>query len=118
MQPHERLLVWQRCHELVLAVYSATDSWPASERFGVVSQIRRAVVSAASNVVEGNTGRGPKELGRFLLVSAGSLAEVGYLLRLAKDLGYLTEPEVDRLQALPAWLTWCFIRATRRAART
>ena len=75
MQPYERLLAWQRCHELVLEIYRATKSWPDSERFGLTAQLRRAAVSAASNIVEENARRGPAELARFLQYAVGSLAE-------------------------------------------
>jgi len=119
MPPHEGLLAWQRCHELVLSIYLETRSWPADERFGLITQVRRAAVSAAANIVEGNTRRGSRELGRFLQIAAGSLAEVGYLLRLADDLNYGAKDDTARLRELQsdaARLTWCFLRRIRQAA--
>jgi four helix bundle protein len=101
----------------VLAVYRTTSSWPADERYGMTAQIRRAVVAAASDIVEGNTRRSPKDRTRFFRASAGSLAEAGYLVRLAIDLGYLRGDEATALQALrddAARLTWCMVRAGRQ----
>ena len=54
MMPYERLKAWEACHALWLAVYHATKRWPVEERFGLSSQIRRASLSAAANIVEGN----------------------------------------------------------------
>jgi four helix bundle protein len=67
--------------------------WPADERFGLVSQIRRAAVSIPTNIAEGAAKRGSGEFRRFLDIALGSQTEVRYLLRLAGDLGYLAEEE-------------------------
>jgi four helix bundle protein len=99
MHRYERLLAWQRCHELTLAVYRTTERWPSTERFGLISQIRRAAASAATNVVEGLARRGPEDFARFLRYSVASLAEVSYQLRLATDLGYLVKPQRETVIA-------------------
>jgi len=92
MLAHERLQAWKLCHELVLAVYAATASFPKHELYGLTSQARRAAFSAAVNIAEGAAKRGPTEFRRFLDISVGSLAELAYILRLAKDLALLDEP--------------------------
>lgn len=97
MTPFERLDAWHRCHELTLAVYVGTADWPKSELYGLVSQIRRAAVSAEANIAEGSAKRGRREFRRFLDISLGSLAEVACLLRIALDLGYLNDAGSDRL---------------------
>jgi four helix bundle protein len=89
MMPYERLKAWEVSHQLVLAVYLETRRWPDEERYGLVSQARRAAVSVVANLAEGSARRGGRELKRFLDISLGSLAEVSCLLRIAKDLGYL-----------------------------
>ncbi len=99
MEPYERFGAWRHCHELTLAVYQETRSWPSSELYGLTSQVRRAAVSAAVNIVEGVAKKGRRELGRYLDISNGSLAELGYLLRLAMELGYLDEQNGRRLQS-------------------
>jgi four helix bundle protein len=97
MLSHERFQAWKLTHELVLAVYRRTQSWPIQERYGLTSQIRRAVVSAAANIAEGAAKRGGREFRRYLDISLGSLAETSYLLLVAKDLGLVTSAE---------WKTW------------
>ncbi|MDT8335012.1 MAG: four helix bundle protein [Desulfurivibrionaceae bacterium] len=82
------LIVWQRAHRLVLAIYKITATFPAHELYGLVSQIRRASVSIAANIAEGFTKRSTPEKARFLSISQGSLEEVRYYLILAEDLDY------------------------------
>lgn len=89
MQDYRRLDVWRRAHRLVLAVYSATSTFPDDERFGLSLQLRRAATSAASNIVEGAGRSTSREFARFLDIARGSLGEVEYQLLLARDLGYV-----------------------------
>ncbi|TGE20393.1 four helix bundle protein [Hymenobacter aquaticus] len=98
------LLVWQKAHQLVLAVYRLTDAFPKHELFALTSQLRRAAVSIPANVAEGFRRRGLKDKIRFFNIAEGSLEEVQYYFILAKDLGYadtrlITEQanEVSRL---------------------
>jgi len=112
----ERLLVWQEAHQLVVSVYKLTATWPTAERYGLVSQARRAAVSIPSNIAEGAAKRGQKEFGRYLDVALGSLAELTYLLRLARDLGYMAPREhdaLDPLRAHTAKLLWGLYRKMR-----
>jgi four helix bundle protein len=74
---------------LVECVYRETASWPADERFGLTSQIRRAVVSVPANIAEGSGRSGPAELRRFLSVAHGSLCEVQTHLEIARRLGIM-----------------------------
>lgn len=99
MARHERFSAWQHCHQLVLMVYDATSRWPRYELFGLTSQVRRAAVSAPSNLAEGAAKRGAKEFARYLDISNGTLSEVAYLFRVAKDLGYLSEDQWIQLEA-------------------
>jgi four helix bundle protein len=114
MQPYERLIAWQRCHQLALAVHRVTGSWPREERFGLVAQIRRAALSVSTNLVEGSAKRGQAEFRRFLDISIGSMAEAGYLLRVARDLGLLTEANWTKIEAVredAARLLWLLYRS-------
>ncbi|PYO62354.1 MAG: hypothetical protein DMD70_05625 [Gemmatimonadetes bacterium] len=61
MMPYERFTAWKACHELALAVYRATRSFPKEELFGLTSQMRRAAFSAAANIAEGSAKRGSAE---------------------------------------------------------
>jgi len=83
------LKVWVKAHRLALAVYKATVSFPDQERYGLISQTRRATVSIAANIAEGCGRGGDADFGRFLQMAMGSASEVEYLLLLARDLGYL-----------------------------
>jgi four helix bundle protein len=115
MRPYERFIAWRRCHELALAVYAASAGWPAAERFGLTAQLRRAAFSAAANIAEGSAKRGTREFRRFLDISLGSLAEITYGLRLARDLRYLT-PEawtaLDELATTASKTTWGLYQRT------
>src|SRR5205823_14128109 len=82
------LMVWQKAHELVLAVYRLTDSFPDREKFGLSHQMRRAAVSIPANIAEGFGKRSRAEKARFLNIAQGSVEEVRYYLILARDLGY------------------------------
>lgn len=64
---YHRLLVWQRTYELVLLVYKVTESFPKSETYGIVSQMRRAALSVLLNIVEGARRRSKKEFLRSLI---------------------------------------------------
>jgi len=90
MQRFTELKVWQRSHTLVLQLYRLTSGFPAEERFGLTSQLRRAATSVPTNIAEGSKRRTSAEYARFLNIAEGSLAETEYLLILARDLGYLS----------------------------
>ena len=114
MKRYRNLIAWQRCHELVLAVYRATEHWPANERFGLTAQIRRAAASAPTNIAEGSAKRGKAEFRRFLDIALGSLAEVSYQLELARDLGFLSEADWQAVEAArdaAGRVTWLLYRS-------
>jgi len=99
MRDHRNLKVFELADALVLEVYRETQSFPSSERYGLVTQLRRAAVSVPTNIVEG-CGRGTGgELRRFLRIAFASLREVGYLIGLSHRLGLLTDAESRRLLA-------------------
>jgi len=94
-----KIAAWQRAHALTLRVYQATSCFPDHERYGLVSQLRRACSSIPTNVAEG-CGRGTsKELARFVDIATGSASEVEYQLLLARDLGYLSSEQHKPLEA-------------------
>ncbi len=93
MAHYIRLHAWQAAHQFVLRIYGVTKSWPSEERYGLTSQIRRAAVSIPTNIAEGAARRGTNEFRRFLDIAGGSHAEVEYLLRLARELEYLSSSD-------------------------
>jgi four helix bundle protein len=82
------LIVWQKAHSLVLAVYEFTNNFLAKEIYGLSSQMRRCSVSIAANIAEGFKKRGIADKLRFLNIAQGSLEECRYYLILSKDLRY------------------------------
>src|SRR6266545_5415721 len=120
MLAYERLHAWKLCHELVLAVYAATMSFPKHELYGLTSQARRAAFSAAVNLAEGAAKRGSLEFRRYIDISIGSLAELAYTMRLAKELGLLSSQEWDRVDDLrrrAGFTTWRLYRAVAAAGK-
>jgi four helix bundle protein len=87
MQRLTDLKVWQRGHALVLEVYKLTRTFPADERFGLTSQLRRAVLSVPTNIAEGTKRQSSHDYARFLNIAEGSLVETEYLPMVAIDLG-------------------------------
>jgi four helix bundle protein len=85
--------VWQKAHQLVLAVYRVTKTFPADEKYGLVSQMRRAAVSTPANIAEGFKRRGQADKIRFYNTSETSLEELKYYFILSRDLEYITEIE-------------------------
>jgi four helix bundle protein len=82
------LIVWQKAHQFVLAVYSWTSGFPKSEFYGLTQQVRRAAVSIAANIAEGFKKRTKADKARFMNIVQGSLEECRSYLILATDLGY------------------------------
>ena len=92
----EQLIVWQRAHQFVLAVYRATEGFPRQEAYGLTSQLRRAAVSIPANIAEGFKKRGRPDKSRFLNIAQGSLEECRYHLILAKDLNYADTEQLNQ----------------------
>ena len=87
----ERLEVWQLARELTRLLYKTTSMFPPSEKFGLISQIRRAAVSVAANIAEGSSRMSAKDQARFTTYSFSSLMELFNHLTVAKDLEYIDE---------------------------
>jgi four helix bundle protein len=92
MQNFRDLKVWHKAHTLTLAVYAATESFPAAERFGLTGQMRRAASSIPANIAEGCGRSSNADLARFLHIALGSAGELDYFLLLAHDLKFLKPP--------------------------
>ena len=99
MQDYKKLRVWHEANALVLTIYSATQSFPDAERFGLTAQIRRASVSIAANIAEG-CGRGTRaDTARFFQIALGSASEVACYLEITRGLGLLAHEALDALEA-------------------
>ena len=97
MKDFHELKVWQKAHELTLAVYQATAKFPRQELYGLTTQMRRAGASIAANLAEGCGRNGDAELSRFCSIAMGSASELQYFLLLARDLRFLPGTDYDRL---------------------
>ncbi len=99
MKDFRELKVWEKGHQLALAVYKATATFPKDELYGVTGQIRRSSVSIPANIAEGCGRNGDAELARFLQIAMGSASELEYHILLTHDLGLLTAAEHEQLTA-------------------
>jgi four helix bundle protein len=100
VRDHRKLDIFQLADSLVVLVYEVTRQFPAEERYGLVSQIRRSAVSVPTNIVEGCGRRTDVEFNRFLDIAFGSVRELGYLIDLASRLGYLKGTSLDGVREL------------------
>jgi four helix bundle protein len=90
MRDFRELKVWQKSHDLILAIYKETVCFPKNEVYALTSQIRRAPVSIGANIAEGAGKNSRPDFARFLQISLGSASGLEYELLLARDLGYLS----------------------------
>ena len=94
----QRLDVWKLADELAFQVYNATRHFPKEEIYGITSQLRRSALSIPTNIVEGYSRKGDKELSHFINISLGSLAETKYLIYFSNRLGYFEKHKYSELK--------------------
>lgn len=96
----EDIEAWQRARELTRQIYTVSNRGPFSKDFGLRDQLRRATVSIMSNIAEGYERSGTGEFVQFLAMAKGSVGEVVSHIYVAKDQGYLSREDFDRLFVL------------------
>jgi four helix bundle protein len=96
IQSYRDLKVWQMSRELASEVYLLTNHFPPDEKFGLISQLRRAAISIASNIAEGHGRRLPKAFNHHLSIARGSASEVETQIIIAADLQFI---DVTRIEA-------------------
>jgi four helix bundle protein len=99
-QDFHDLTVWQRAIDLTVCIYRLTQRFPKEEMYGLVSQLRRASVSVASNIAEGRGRLNPAEFRQFLGIALGSTFEVQTQLVVARRLNLGSEKAIDEATAL------------------
>jgi four helix bundle protein len=99
MRDHNKLRAFQLSDDLVFEIYRISGSFPKHEIFGLTSQIRRAVVSICSNIVEGCSRQSQNEYHRFLEIAYSSLKESHYQFDLSRRLGYVNESEAEKINS-------------------
>lgn len=99
MRDYSKLEVWQKAHQMVLYVYqNILPQFPASEKYDLTSQVKRAAYSVTLNIVEGAGRHTEKDFAHFLDNALGSLHELEYGCLLAKDLKYITVQRFDEIK--------------------
>lgn len=102
---HKRMIIWEKSMELVKEVYRITDSFPPEERFGLISQLRRATVSVVSNISEGEARRTGREKRRFYEIACASLVEIDAQIEISLELEFISNNEIQKISGL---LNECF----------
>jgi len=100
VRDHTKLRAFELADKLAVEIYRVTQSFPREEQFGLTSQMRRAAVSGASNIVEGSARHTEIEYIRFLDIAFGSVRELEYQISLAKRLGFMSSLASDALAAI------------------
>lgn len=97
-QKFQDLFVWQKTHKLVIETYNLAKSFPEEEKFGLISQMRRAAVSIAANIAEGFKKKSELSKSNFYNISQGSLEELRYYYSLSSDLDYIDEKALVKFE--------------------
>lgn len=95
-----QLIVWQKAHELVLLIYDQSDHFPSDERFSLVTQMRRCVVSITSNIAEGFGRRTLNDKRHFYDMAVGSIFELQNQLYIVRDRKYISTDSFDKATKL------------------
>jgi four helix bundle protein len=97
IKSYRELLIWQKGIDLVTEVYKLTKKIPKIEKYALIDQMHRAVISVPSNIAEGQARQHPKEFRQFLYMALGSLAELDTQLIIAAKLGYIKDNDLNGL---------------------
>ena len=100
MQQFEKMTTWQKAHELAVSIYEETGHGVLSRDFPLKNQLRRAAISVPSNIAEGYGRHSKKEFLKYLSIANGSLFEVRSQVRLARDVGYMSNGRAHTLNEL------------------
>ena len=98
-KPHKKLEAWKKAIALITNIYKLTEKLPETEKFGLISQMRRAAVSIASNVAEGAARNTKKEFIQFLFNAQGSLSELDTQIIICKKLEYISDEDCDLIDS-------------------
>lgn len=112
---------WQKADDLAVEVYDKTKSFPRHQLYSLTNQMQKAAVSVAANIAEGSGRRTLRDYLRFLYIAKGSLVELEYYIHLSSRLGYLSNTNHQRLDALQdetARVLFGFIRFKEQEAET
>ena len=94
----EDLTVWQEAHKLTLEVYKMTVRFPGTEKYGIVSQLRRCSSAVPANIAEGFGRATTRELLRSLQIARGEIEETRYFILLSRDIGYVSAQDWEKMR--------------------
>jgi len=97
-EPHKNLLAWQKGMDLVMDIYKITDTFPKTEVYSLMSQMKRCAISIVSNISEGSAYKSNLKYSYFLSISLGSIKELDTQLEIAFRLKYLDEIQFKKIQ--------------------
>jgi len=97
---YKDLIVWQKSVELVAEIYHFTETFPSTEKFGLVSQMRRSAISIPSNIAEGSKRGTKKDFCQFLVIAFGSGAELETQIEISKRLALAKGPNYHTVESL------------------
>lgn len=98
MHNYRELKIWHNAIDLSVDIYQLVADFPSDEKFGLVSQLRRASVSVPSNIAEGSSRGSEKDFARFLTMSLGSLFEIETQLIISQRVGYIQNSELEKFK--------------------
>ena len=98
--PFEKYEIYQLSVSLSLDIYKLTLKWPDEEKYGMISQIKRASTSIGANIAEGTSRSSEKEKVRFIEIAFGSLMEVAHFLFIANKLSFISNDDLDSIKIL------------------
>lgn len=98
MKSHKDLEVWRTSIDLARDIYELTREYPKEEQYGIVTQMRRAAVSFASNIAEGAARQGNKEFLQFLYIALGSASELDTQIEISRKIGFSDGHRLDEVQ--------------------
>jgi len=99
VKTHKDLDVWKKAIDFTTEIYMVTKSFPSDEKYGLVSQVRRAAISVSSNIAEGAARNSKKEFVQFLYVALASASELDTQLIISRNLGYIEKTQLEELSA-------------------
>lgn len=97
MRDFKKLDIWKKSLSFSILIYRITDAFPDKEKFGLISQLRRASVSIVSNIAEGSARKSETDFTRYLEMSLGSAFEIETQLIICREIGYISDDQYDSL---------------------
>ena len=96
----ERMQVWKEGQELAKQVYNMTKMFPSEEKYGIISQLKRAVISISNNIAEGSGRKTKKDQANYTIIAYSSLLETLNLLIFSKEMNWLNNEDYNKIRSI------------------